>query len=60
MEFIRNAYCSTHGVDSIIIPVLLISKQRFGEFKNIACIHTVSECQSQTLDTEVWLQSSTL
>lgn len=44
-----------------IIPVLfLISKQRIGEFKNIACISTVSECQSQTWDTEVWLQSSTV
>lgn len=30
MQFIINANCSTHGVDTILMPVLLIRELRLG------------------------------
>lgn len=52
IEFITNANCLTHGVDTIIIPVLLIRELRPGEFKYVACSCTASRWQSQNLDSE--------
>ena len=52
MEFIINANCSTHGVDTILMPILLIRELRLAKFKYLACSHTASKWQSQNLDSE--------
>lgn len=43
MEFITDASCSTHGIDTVLMPVLLIKELRPTEFKYIAYNHTASK-----------------
>ena len=43
MEFITDASCSTHGIDTVLMPVLLIKELRLTEFKYVADNHTASK-----------------
>ena len=50
MAFITDASCSTHGIDTVLMPVLLIKELRLAEFKYVAYSHTASKWQGQNLD----------
>lgn len=43
MEFITDASCSTHGIYTVLMPVLLIKELRLTEFKYVAYNHTASK-----------------
>lgn len=43
MEFMTDASCSTHGMDTVLMPVLLIKELRLAGFKYIAYNHTASK-----------------
>lgn len=43
MELITDASCSTHGIDTVLMPVLLIKQLRLAEFKYVAYNHAASK-----------------
>ena len=43
MEFITDSSCSTHGIDTVLMPVLLIKELRLRNTKGLSSGCTVSE-----------------
>lgn len=59
MEFILNANCSMHAVNTITKPVTLIRELKLGDFQYLACSRTVSD-RARIWTQKVWGQSPVL